>query len=425
MTHCRCEKKTQDKCRDHCKCKRKCEKKCCVKSSIAVAESANPTVTRYENKNVLIIGASKGMGNGAAQVFTAAGANVLGTSRAPGDYVGQPWLSPVPIDMTEDASVQNFFDTEPTLAAWDHIDFFLLSGVTLPFGYLAYSKASDLYPMINTELLGRHRVVSRAIAKMKDVDDSKIVTISSIASIFPLVGISSYNLVKSALNMWVTTWNAERLLLKEVTGTDVIKTKAVALQPSYVDTTIGALAEGLCNPLAPVPRAFYGQYASGIALGEPTLQGSFGWLGNSGADGTGLNILQMGYKILYIAAQSDPEWQYVAERDGEKVCTSNENDTLRCQLRQAGQHKNKDVITKYFEDYNWKLAYEDILGPNINKYGASVCPPDEPAPPLPAPTFLPGFPDCNGGPTGIPRNIVTQARVDDLVNNPCKEDNPC
>ncbi len=402
-----------------------CKKKCCkFDTSVAIAKYTEDSRNPVRGKNVLIVGASKGMGNGAAQIFTSAGAHVVGTSRAPADYTGQPWLSPVPLDITVDASVENFFNTEPTLATWDHIDILILSGNVPPWGSLMYLKAADLFPMINCEILGRHRVVERAIKKMYFVDESRIITISSLASFFTENGNGIYGATKAAIDGWVKTWNAQREWFKQLTGSyDKCKTLAMAIQPSFVNTTFGQLPPSLCNPIQPgLP---YGSYPSGNASLDPFSIAPMIWLQNGSAQG--LEPIMIGKAMLYMATVLNPEWRY-AVIGQDVICSGGKNVSINCYIKKLTQHKFRDPVIDLVAGYNWNAAYNNMLYDNNSQtYSIYKCPPLKtqtaatPVPALPA-----GYPDCTGGTTtGTQPNITVPDNVDDLINNPCKPINPC
>lgn len=402
------------------------KQKCKIDTSLAIAKFEEDPRNPIAGKNVLIIGASKGNGNGAAQAFFNAGANVIGTSRAPQDYTGQPWLSPVPIDITLDSSVENFFKTEPTLKKWDHIDILVLGGDTDSLGTLFQSKASDFFPKINCELLGRHRVVERAIKWMQHVDDSRMITLSSISSFVPLPEVSSYSLTKAALDGWVKQWNTEREWFKQLTGEYVCKTLAMSVQPSFVNTSIGSLPPSLCNPVAPLP---FNNYPSGLKnpYSQSMFAGQLGVYGNSLVQN--LTKEEVGMAILYMATVVNPEWLYVVEKEGgEQICFNGRPTDLTCLLRKMGQHKVRDVLTEWVSGYNWNAAFENILNEgNTKGYSVYICPPKNQKAPLTAVPPLPkGYPNCtNGEIRGIPPNIILEESVSDLFNNPCKPNDPC
>jgi NAD(P)-dependent dehydrogenase (short-subunit alcohol dehydrogenase family) len=373
---------------------------------------------------VLIVGASKGMGNGAAQAFTSAGANVIGTSRFPSDYSGQPWLSPVPLDITVDDSVENFFNTDPTLATWDHIDILILSGNVPPWGSLMYLKAADLFPMINCEILGRHRVVERAIKMMYFVDESRIITISSLASFFTENGNGVYGATKGAVDGWVKTWNAQREWFKLMTGSyDKCKTIAIAIQPAFVNTTFGQLPPSLCDPIpSPLP---YGSYPSANSAFDDFSLAPMIWLQNGSAQG--LQPLTVGKAMLYAATKLDPEWRYAVIGQDE-FCSGGKTASVECYIKKLTQHKFKDAVLELQRGYNWNAAYHNMIYEgNSKQYSFYKCPPLKASAPAIAVPFLPsGYPDCEGGPVpGTLPNITVADNVADLTDNQCKPINPC
>lgn len=398
-----------------------------IDTSIAVAKFHEDPRNPIKGKNVLIIGASKGNGNGAAVAFYNAGANVVGTSRAPCDYTGQPWLSPVPLDITNDASVENFFATEPTLnsPAWNNIHILVLSGNTPTFGHIKYMKPADFYPMINTEILGRQRVVNQVTKKMENVVDSRMITLSSLDTVFCLIGTGYYGAVKAAHDAWVRIWNVTREYFKELTGSYTgQETIAMSLTPSFVNTTFGELPPSLCNP-EPVPQIKYAQYMSGMTAVDPSTLGPSVFLQNSTVEG--LNHLDVGKAILYMATVVDPEWRYACVQPCEKLSFFDGTIKTTTEARSLTQYKFKDANLCWIRGYNWRAAIPDLVGPNVNKYSIFHGPPmNQEAPPTPVPDLPPQFPNCTTPPTGLfPPNITLPNWIDGLVHNPCVNDNPC
>jgi NAD(P)-dependent dehydrogenase (short-subunit alcohol dehydrogenase family) len=417
----------------HCKCShRKCsnhKKECCLDTDLAIAKFHEDPSNPIRGKNVLIIGASKGIGLGSAQEFIAAGANVIGTSRKPSDYPTLTFLDPVPLDLTDDASVSNFFATSG-VASWSAINVLILGGLIAPANSLAFSKAADIFPFINVELLGRQRVVAHAIQKMKDVDDSRIINLSSIAAFAPLVNAGSYGMCKAAETAWVKQFNLEALWYKKLNNdVDVIKTRAIAWQASWINTSLGQWPATLCpNPGDPIvalmPSGFLAPYL------EPSMAGQSQLFRNC-AD-SNLTIDQAGQAMLYMATVRNPEWQYIVISKDEKWCISGD---LNCTLRKIIQHKSKDDLTKFvINNTNYNVIYDNILnGGNSEKYSFYKCPPkDAYAPPTPVPAFRPCYPDCDGvsggcgaDPTPFVYNFTVPRNVQDLTNNPCHNNLPC
>jgi len=404
-------------------------KKCCLDTSLAVAKFGEDSCNPIAGKNVLIIGASKGIGLGSAEAFIAAGANVIGTSRKPSDYPSLTFLDPVPLDLTDDASVSNFFATSQ-VSSWSQIDILILGGLQLTTTTLAFSKASDLFPFINTEILGRQRVVSQAIQKMKDIDDSRIIMLSSLATFVPLINAGGYGLAKAAETAWVKQWNLERLWYKKLNGgVDVIKTKAIAWQASFIDTSLGDWPPTLCpNPGDPVIG--FGQMGSGMLAPylEPSMQGQGVYFGNSSQQN--LTKEEAGQAMLYLATVEDPEWQYVVMSENEEWCVGD----LDCLMQKFIQHKSKDALTKaLIDDVNYNAIYNNILNQgNSQQYSFYRCPPRrQSAPATPVPAFRPCYPNCVGSPpcgpdpTPFIYNFTLDQNVQDLTNNPCQNSLPC
>jgi len=410
---------------------RDCKKRneCKVNTELVLAKFHEDRCNPIRGKNVLIIGASKGIGLGSAQAFINAGANVIGTSRKPSDYPTLTFLDPVPLDISDDESVSNFFATS-AVANWDAINVLVLGGVFISFAPLAFSKAADIFGPMNVELLGRQRVVSHAIQKMKDVDDSRIINLSSIAgTAIPLMNTGPYGMLKAAEVAWVKQFNIEAEWYKKLNnGVDVIKTRAIAWMASFINTSIGSYPPTLCpNPGDPIT---YGMPSGMLApYLEPSIQGDIAFLQNSAE--VGMTIDQAGQAMLYMATVKDPEWEYVVLNRNEKWCIAGD---ANCAIQKMSQSKVKDYTTKVLIDnFNYNVAYDNMLnGGNSEKYSMFKCPPqDAVAPATPVPAFRECYPDCNGlspcgqDPTPLVYNWTLPKNVADLTNNPCHNNIPC
>lgn len=226
-------------------------------------------------------------------------------------------MSPIPLDIRNDESVEYFFANDPIFLSWREVHIVLLGGNTPTFGHVKYMKPADFYPMINTEILGRQRVVNQVTKKMENVVDSRMITISSMDTVFSLVGVGYYGAVKAAHDAWVRTWNTTREYFKEITGSyEGQQTIAMSITPSFVNTTFGELPPSLCNP-EPIPQIKYAQYMSGMSAVDPTTLGPDVFLQNSTEKG--LDILDVGKAILYMATVRDPEWRYACVQPCEKL----------------------------------------------------------------------------------------------------------
>lgn len=401
-----------------------------IDNSLAIAGFEENKSNPVKGKNVLIIGASKGIGKGAAEQFLAAGANVIGTSRLPSDYPLLTYLDPVPLDLTDNATVVNFF-TNSAVKDWDHIDILILGGVQYPSGFLSQCNASDLYTFMNVEIFGRlGRVVSQCMLKMKDVDDSRIIVLSSIASIVPTVAVSSYSLVKAALVGWVKQFNMEKHIFNQYQhGNQFIKTTAIAFEATGVITDAGSYPSNLCP--APIFGPLIYQWQSG-AFGDvtiPAVIGSLTILNNAIAQG--MSYTDAGKSLLYMATVNDPEWQYVVLKPGGEIWAGKPAEWW---LKRILTHKCKKPILDLVDKLNYPVAYYNgLYEGNSKQYSLSNNPPKgATAPYIEAPAFRPDWPNSTTqDPTPGIVQLNQKKNVCDLITTqfhsevPCPDDSPC
>lgn len=397
--NCNCYRSTKHSCGSASKCRT--DK---IDTSLCFAKFEEDKRNPIHGKNVLIIGGSKGVGLGANIEMSAAGANVIATSRNPSSYTDVPNLSSVPLDIRDGASVENFFN----LLEWTKINVLILGGFTAIIGTLAKSNASDLFPFINTEILGRQRVVVCALPKMKDVDDSRIINLGSIGSIMPILSIAPYSMVKGAIRNWTKQWNLEKEYYKKISGKYLYKTTAITWEASWISTeAINAsppqFSTGLSNPLV-----------------KPELFGQLTF--NSNNLSQGMTIYRAGKSLLHVATVCDPEWQYIVLNDNEKW-GGEDVETL---LLKASQHKIKKAFTDnpiYAPRCNYNEIIADAAKGNPKTYSMFRLPKECKS----APKYdVDDIKDLKCNDTTlypdqtIPPNIVKPENVKDLVENPCK-----
>jgi len=460
MSH-KCEKK-----------KSKCSKeKCCVNTKLSLAKFEEDRSNPIRGKNVLIIGASNGIGLGAAKVFIDAGAIVVGTSRKPSDYPLLGHLSPVPLDIGVEASVSNFFKTS-VINTWTKIDILILGGRYRATGLLAYSKGADIFGPINVELIGRQRVVSHAIQKMYQVDDSRIINLSSAFGMYGLyLNNMSYGQVSAAGPAWCKQFNFEAEWLKKLNGgVEHIKTRAISFQGSFIKCVIGDYPETLC-PRPNIPCILTGQFSSGNLAPYTLALNAANALVEDNSFNQNLTQIQAGLALLYMVTVRNPNWQYIVISPDETLCST--GSTTECLFRRVNSHKDaKKVLLEVNEATNYLGAYNNILNGNSERYSFYKCPPKgATGPNVPMPEFRPCYPDCEGegeeailsarcvgfedtdfcamfpescgipsltdllakldgngcGPDPTPAiyNWTQQKNVDDLVNNPCHTNSFC
>ena len=115
----------------------------------------------FTNKNVLVVGSSKGIGKGVFEKFKSLGANVIGISRSEG------------VDISKKSEIDEFFSSLTS------IDFLInVAGINYckKISEIDYQEWNEV---INTNLTSFYYIIKKSIPKMKQ--GSRIVNVSSIA----------------------------------------------------------------------------------------------------------------------------------------------------------------------------------------------------------------------------------------------------
>jgi NAD(P)-dependent dehydrogenase (short-subunit alcohol dehydrogenase family) len=138
-----------------------------------------------QNKTIVIIGGSSGIGLATARATIAAGANVIITGRsserlqrASGELGGA--ARTVALDSTDEAGTRDLFATIP------RVDHLFVSAATVSFGLKLTSPPSALRPSIDTRFWGSLYAVRECLPKMPP--DGSITFTSGTAAWRPLPG---------------------------------------------------------------------------------------------------------------------------------------------------------------------------------------------------------------------------------------------
>ena len=179
-------------------------------------------------KNVLITGASRGIGLETAKLFSENGYRVIGTSRSEfnlGNILGDKHAISLKLDLMSKSSVDNLFST---LKSEDILPSVLINnaGITKDQLFLRM-KDDDWDDVIETNLNGLFRITKAFIKPMVKNKFGRIINISSVAALMGNSGQVNYSASKSAMVGF------SRSIAKEL-GSRNITSNVVA--PGFIET---------------------------------------------------------------------------------------------------------------------------------------------------------------------------------------------
>ncbi|HRH41512.1 MAG TPA: SDR family oxidoreductase [Pyrinomonadaceae bacterium] len=159
-----------------------------------------------EGKTVLVVGAGRGIGRCAAELFSQANANVVITSRNEAELMeleyklntkGNPNILAVEADAGNEADVKSL--VEQTLAKFGSIDYLIHTagqGILKPFGELTLNNFDDL---INANVRTAFIVFQAVLPIMAEQKFGRVVAIPGILGKAPMMQASAYCAAKYAL----------------------------------------------------------------------------------------------------------------------------------------------------------------------------------------------------------------------------------
>ncbi|MBW0545097.1 hypothetical protein O181_084812 [Austropuccinia psidii MF-1] len=195
-----------------------------------------------ENANVLVTGASGGIGAATAILFARAGANVLITARRESKLAEVKELAEkanrdggtnrggkihtMALDVQDPKSIESLLDRAP--ADIKTIDI-LVNNAGLVYGrdHVGELNFEEVQIMINTNVLGLMRVTNLIVKGMKERNKGHVINIGSIAGREPYAGGSVYCATKHAIKAF------SGALIRELVSTPI---RVSEVQPGMVET---------------------------------------------------------------------------------------------------------------------------------------------------------------------------------------------
>jgi len=183
----------------------------------------------FQDKVVIVTGASTGIGRETALAFAAAGAKVVLAARHEAQLrelaATNPLFLAVPTDVTSDDDVHRLVET--TVAKFGRVDILVNNAGFGMRAELEKTQFEDAKRLMDVNVLGVIRCAQAVLPLMKKQGSGQIVNVGSVLSVIATPGNSVYSASKFAVRALSDAWRIEL----RGTGIDVI-----LIMPGYTDT---------------------------------------------------------------------------------------------------------------------------------------------------------------------------------------------
>jgi short-subunit dehydrogenase len=184
--------------------------------------------------NILIIGASSGIGRECAHVFSSEGHSVICSSRDEDElsnlvcdlsirYSYKAYA--VPLDLTQLTCINNF--VKEIYAIFQELDCVIVTAGTMPPGEVEYSDQKALLDTTMTNYIGIAAILNELSKRMMEINAGMIICLSSVAGDRGRQSNFIYGATKSALNAYL---QGLRMKLNRH------NIQVITVLPGYVDT---------------------------------------------------------------------------------------------------------------------------------------------------------------------------------------------
>jgi len=185
---------------------------CGISLTTPIVRSKKPPLERLANKVAIIIGASKGIGKGIAEVFAQHGAKLILVSRSEKELtqLAEDILSQggdasiIVADVSQEEDMQRM--AAEVLKKYSRIDILIQNAGIYPFSRLEEMSTEQWHTVLNTNLTGSFYAIKACLPAMKQQNQGRIVLTSSISG--PRVGLpgaSHYTASKAGMNGFMKT----------------------------------------------------------------------------------------------------------------------------------------------------------------------------------------------------------------------------
>ena len=148
-------------------------------------------------KNILVTGASSGIGLAIAKSLIERGHEVWGTSRNLERIPKLPRLHPIRLDLADRLSIEEAFAS--TLAEAGHLDVLINNAGAGHFGPAALLPLETITSQFQILVFGQIQLMQLALQHMRPRGEGLIINVTSLASRLPVPFMAAYNSAKAAL----------------------------------------------------------------------------------------------------------------------------------------------------------------------------------------------------------------------------------
>ena len=180
---------------------------------------------RTQVKNVLLTGASAGIGKAIAELLTDKGHQIWGTSRSVARLPGLPNLHPVELDLNRPESIRS--GVALALEESQGIDVLINNAGSGIFGSLEHVGDDGMREQFQTLVFGPMEIVRLLLPHMRNRNRGLIINVTSLAAQFPIPYMGAYSAAKAALS--TLSWSLEMELCQDCV-------RVVDLQPGDIHT---------------------------------------------------------------------------------------------------------------------------------------------------------------------------------------------
>jgi NAD(P)-dependent dehydrogenase (short-subunit alcohol dehydrogenase family) len=148
-------------------------------------------------KNILVTGASSGIGLAIAESLVEHGHEVWSTSRNPERIPKMPRVHPIRLDLADRLSIEEAFAS--TLAEAGHLDVLINNAGSGHFGAAERLPLETIMSQFQILVFGQIQMTQLALRHMRTRGDGLIINVTSLASRLPVPFMAAYNAAKAAL----------------------------------------------------------------------------------------------------------------------------------------------------------------------------------------------------------------------------------